>query len=98
MIPRAATGGPSHFRNQTRPAIARAFLFGGQTLKLISYQELANAKGIRLSKRQLARLEAAGRWPRRVRVSRTSWGWPENEIDGLLTALAAQRGEAACEE
>jgi prophage regulatory protein len=50
-------------------------------MKDLSEQQLQNEKGIPLSSRQLKRLENAGRFPRRVRLSANRVAWIESEID-----------------
>jgi prophage regulatory protein len=65
-------------------------------MRLLDYQDL-RAKGIKYSRVHLWRLEAAGKFPRRVRLSPARHAWIEDEIDDHLESLvAAQRdgGEA----
>lgn len=42
------------------------------------------AKGIRLSRTQLWRLEAAGKFPKRIHLSARCVGWREDEIDAFI--------------
>ena len=42
----------------------------------------------------IARLEAAGQFPKRVRLGQARVGWVETEIDDWLAAKAAQRDTA----
>ena len=54
------------------------------------------AKGIGYHAVHLARLEAAGKFPRRVKLSEGVGGrvgWLENEVDAWILARAALRGE-----
>jgi prophage regulatory protein len=64
-------------------------------MKLLDYQDL-RAKGIKYSRVHLWRLEAAGKFPKRVRLSPARHGWLEDEVDDHLEGLVAQRdgGEA----
>lgn len=48
-------------------------------------------RGIKLSNSTLLRLEAAGRFPRRVRVGAHSVAWIATEIDGHIDDLAQAR-------
>lgn len=50
--------------------------------------------GIRISNSTLLRLEAAGKFPKRVRIGAHSVAWLASEIDAHVTALAAERGMA----
>lgn len=49
--------------------------------------------GISISNSTLLRLEAAGKWPQRVRIGDHSVAWLRDEIDAHIAALADQRGE-----
>jgi prophage regulatory protein len=61
-------------------------------LKFLSFPELSALKGINYTRQHLARLEAAGRFPRRVRFAGGSRvGWIEEEIDAMQAAMAAAR-------
>jgi prophage regulatory protein len=60
-------------------------------MKLLSYADLESKKGIRGSKSTINRLEKAGKFPRRVRLSPAIVGWPEHEIDEHLARLLAAR-------
>ena len=59
---------------------------------LLLYADLAQ-KGIKYSKTQLWRLEKAGAFPKRVRLSAARHGWVESEINawiiGRIEARAA---------
>ena len=50
--------------------------------------------GIRISNSTLLRLEAAGKFPKRVRIGAHSVAWLASEIEAHVTALAAERGAA----
>lgn len=49
--------------------------------------------GIRISNSTLLRLEAAGKWPKRVRIGDHSVAWLRDEVDAHIAALADQRGQ-----
>jgi predicted DNA-binding transcriptional regulator AlpA len=58
--------------------------------KILTFPELAD-HGIRTSRRQIDRLEAAGKFPRRVQISPGRVGWLTDEIDGHVAAAIARR-------
>jgi prophage regulatory protein len=58
--------------------------------KILTYPELAD-RGIRSSRRQVDRLEAAGKFPRRVQISPGRVGWLADEIDEHVAAAVARR-------
>lgn len=47
--------------------------------------------GVRISKSTLLRLEAAGRWPKRVRLGCHSVAWIREEVDAHIAKLADER-------
>lgn len=47
--------------------------------------------GIKISDSTIARLEAAGKFPKRVRLSTNSVAWIASEIEDHIAALAALR-------
>ncbi len=49
-------------------------------------------RGIKISNSTLLRLEALGRFPRRVRIGAHSVAWLANEIDEYVGLLGAARG------
>jgi predicted DNA-binding transcriptional regulator AlpA len=49
--------------------------------------------GIRISNSTLLRLEAAGKWPKRVHIGDHSVAWLRDEVDAHISALADQRGQ-----
>ncbi len=55
--------------------------------KILNYPEL-NARGVRLSRRQLDRLEGAGKFPRRVQISPGRVGW---QIDAHVATVIGRR-------
>lgn len=52
-------------------------------------------RGIKISNSTLLRLEAAGRFPKRVRIGAHSVAWLASEIDRHIRRLGDQRGKAA---
>jgi prophage regulatory protein len=58
--------------------------------KILTFPELA-AHGIRLGRRQIDRLEAAGKFPRRVQISPGRVGWVAEEIDDHVATAIARR-------
>jgi prophage regulatory protein len=58
--------------------------------KILTFPELT-AHGVRLGCRQIDRLEAAGKFPRRVQISPGRVGWLAGEIDAHLAAKIANR-------
>jgi prophage regulatory protein len=63
-------------------------------IRLIGYDEL-KGRGIPHSKMQLWRLEKAGRFPRRVRISAARYGYIEAEIDQFINDRIAERDSAS---
>jgi prophage regulatory protein len=61
-------------------------------MKYLSRQQLREKFGIRHGRAQLARLEKAGRFPRRVRLSANRVAWIESEI---IQWCAARNGARA---
>jgi predicted DNA-binding transcriptional regulator AlpA len=67
-------------------------------MKILSYDELGGAKGIRYSREHLSRLMKLGRFPLRVQLGhgpRCRIGWHEAEIDRWLEGKLAARPTAA---
>jgi prophage regulatory protein len=59
--------------------------------RLLRYPELKSVKGIPYTRQYLARLEPAGRFPRRIRLGRNSVAWDEDEIDAFIAEKKAAR-------
>ena len=59
---------------------------------LLSYPDLRRI-GITYSKEHLRRLEAEGRFPKRVRLSERRVSWRLDEVRAWIDAHAADRGE-----
>jgi prophage regulatory protein len=49
------------------------------------------ARGIRFTNKHLLKLEADGKFPKRVRLGDQTVAWPEPEIDAYQTALMEAR-------
>ena len=62
--------------------------------RLIPYEDL-KAKCIRYSKPHLWRLEKAGKFPKRVPVGASRYGYVEEEIDAYISAQIAARDHVA---
>jgi prophage regulatory protein len=58
--------------------------------RLLDYQTLRE-RGIPWTRVHLARLEAAGKFPRHIDVGENSVAWFEDEIDDFLEMKAAER-------
>jgi predicted DNA-binding transcriptional regulator AlpA len=67
-------------------------------MKLLSFPELKTKFGIPYTRRHINVLEAAGRFPKAVKLSPGQQGhvaWVEAEIAEHVARLAAQRGQAS---
>ena len=58
--------------------------------KLLVFPELKD-HGVRYGRRQIDRLEAAGKFPKRVPIGDSRVGWVETEIDAHIAAQVARR-------
>lgn len=60
-------------------------------MRIITFKELRPLKGIPFSREHLRRLEADGKFPKRVRLAEGGdyYGYLEKEIDEYLAARAA---------
>ena len=65
-------------------------------MRIITFKDLQAQKGIPFSREHLRRLEAGGRFPKRVRLTEGGdyYGYIEKEIDEYLAARAAARDGA----
>ena len=54
-------------------------------------REHSHRLGVTQSPSTLLRLEASGRWPKRVRIADHSVAWLKDEVDAHLDMLAAER-------
>jgi prophage regulatory protein len=61
--------------------------------KLLLFPELRE-HGVVHGRRQIDRLEAAGKFPKRVPIGDSRVGWVESEIDAHVGALIAGRSTA----
>jgi predicted DNA-binding transcriptional regulator AlpA len=66
-------------------------------MRILRYADLRPKKGITYSREHIRRLEAEGKWPRRLRLAEGAayFGWLESEIDAHLAARAEARDEEA---
>lgn len=60
-------------------------------MRIISPAELASLKGITFSNPHRLGLEAAGKFPIRVKLGERKYGYLENELDSWLKERAALR-------
>jgi prophage regulatory protein len=60
-------------------------------IRVLTYRELKSSKGIPYTRQHLDRLEKAGAFPRRIRISAGRIGWIEHEIDAWLKSKAYAR-------
>jgi prophage regulatory protein len=63
-------------------------------VKLLTFSELKD-HGVLLGRRQIDRLEARGRFPKRVQIGDARVGWVETEIDAHVNAKITGRSRAA---
>jgi prophage regulatory protein len=61
-----------------------------KTPQFLEFPDLRE-RGVPLGRRQLDRLEAAGKFPRRVHISERRVGWVAEEIDAHIAAKIANR-------
>ncbi len=62
--------------------------------KLLVFPELKD-HGVRYWRRQIDRLEAAGKFPKRVPIGDSRVGWVETEIDAHVSRAIASRSKLA---
>jgi prophage regulatory protein len=60
-------------------------------MKLLTFRDLAETRGIQFSYRHLYTLEDERKFPRRVKIGERRVGWIESEIDEWLAARIALR-------
>ena len=62
-------------------------------MRIITFKDLKGLKGIPFSREHLRRLEAIGKFPKRVRLTDGGdyYGYVEKELDDYLAARAAAR-------
>lgn len=61
---------------------------------LLTFHEL-KGHGVLLGRRQIDRLEAKGRFPKRVQIGDARVGWVEAEIDAYIESRIAGRSQVA---
>jgi prophage regulatory protein len=64
-------------------------------MKMLSFPELKERKGIPWSRQHVYRKIDAGEFPRPVHLGEGTAAWPEEEIDRWLTDRIAERDTAA---
>ena len=65
------------------------------TKRIVSKKELKTVCGIPYSPQHIARLEAAGRFPRRLRLGQNRVAWLLSEVETWLDERIASRGAVA---
>ncbi|MCK1718311.1 AlpA family phage regulatory protein [Bradyrhizobium sp. 141] len=65
--------------------------------KLLSFPELSD-RGVLHGRRQIDRLEAAGKFPKRVPIGSNRVGWVASEIEEWVDAAIARRSHASATE
>jgi prophage regulatory protein len=58
-------------------------------MRIIDWKQLKELQPY--SRQHIARLEKAGKWPKRVRLGQNRVGWVYDEVEAKLTELAALR-------
>ena len=71
------------------PGIAMSSLFGDIVMRIISKRQLRDL--VPYSPQHIARLEKAGKFPKRVHLGPNRVGWVEEEVQDWLVAKAMQR-------
>jgi prophage regulatory protein len=64
-------------------------------VRILSFPELREKKGIVWSRVHVDRMIEAGKFPRKVHIGEQTVGWIEDEVDEYLKARAAARDAAA---
>ena len=64
-------------------------------MRILSFPELREKKGIVWSRVHVDRMIEAGKFPRKVHIGEQTVGWIEDEVDEYLKARAAARDAAA---
>ncbi len=59
--------------------------------RILRYPDLQKKRGIGYTRRHLYRLEAAGKFPKRVKLGEGAVGWVESEIDDYLETIISAR-------
>jgi prophage regulatory protein len=62
------------------------------TQKLVSKKELKSVYGVPYSFAHIARLEAAGQFPKRLRLGACRVAWVSEEVQGWIDERVAARG------
>ena len=63
--------------------------------KLVSKKELKSLFGIPYSFQHIARLEAAGRFPKRIQLGQNRVAWLWEEVEAWIDERVAHRGSVA---
>ncbi len=62
-------------------------------MRMLSFTELKDLKGIRWSRQHLHRQMNAGKFPKPVHLGEGTAAWPEEEIDAWLAERIAERDQ-----
>ena len=65
------------------------------TQKLVSKKELKSIYGVPYSVQHIARLELAGRYPKRIKLGQCRVAWLSEEIEAWIEERVANRGTAS---
>jgi prophage regulatory protein len=60
-------------------------------MRVLTYTELKEKKGIRYVREHIRRREKAGTFPQHIELGEARVGWLEEEIDQWIAGLAAKR-------
>lgn len=66
----------------------------GDDMRMLQFRDLADRKGIGYSRTHIDRLEAAGQFPKRVKLGEGRYAavaWVEDEVDAFLRERIAER-------
>ena len=64
-------------------------------MRVLSFSDLSERKGIVWSRQHLGRMIKAGKFPRPLKIGEATVAWPEEEIDRWLCDRIAERDHTA---
>jgi prophage regulatory protein len=67
------------------------YAFGSNPPYVLGYHDLVGTRGITYTRQHLWRLEAAGKFPKRVKMGDRAIAWVESEIDEYLGKIILER-------
>ncbi|MGA7328313.1 MAG: AlpA family phage regulatory protein [Rhodomicrobium sp.] len=62
-------------------------------MRIVTLKDLKPTKGIGYTAEHLRRLEAAGKFPRRIKIGENRVAWLESEIDAWIAQKAEERSQ-----